>query len=170
MPRTTRARGLLAALLIMLLTACGEPPVALDVPPRGPDQHILDTVGVVDAALEADLRALSASSGLDVVALAFEDKRTSLGQADRGGKLLLREWDADIVLVAVAAPGDFGSTEADRRRFFGVFASDRFAVSRSLRERIIFERVQLLAADNAWADAFAAAADELATELADREG
>jgi hypothetical protein len=157
---------LVVALLLVLAVGCGEPEVDLDVPPRGPDQHLLDEVGILDAAIEVRLREVSERSGLDVVALTFEDERTTLGQADRGGRLLLREWDADVVLVAVAMPGDFTSVEADRSRFFGVYATDRFDVSRDLRERIIFERVQLLAAENDWAAAFSAALDELAADLA----
>jgi hypothetical protein len=156
---------LLLVALALALSGCGEPAVDLDVPERAEDQHVLDEVGLLDDAIEQRLREVSAASGFDVVALVFEDERTSLGQADRGGKLLLDAWDADIVLVAVARPGDFASAQADRSRFFGVFATDRFTVSRSLRERIIFERVQLLAAENEWGPAFAAAIEELATEL-----
>jgi hypothetical protein len=40
-------------------------------------------------------------------------------------------------------------------------------VSRDLRERIIFDRVQLLAAENEWIPAFSAALDELEAELTD---
>jgi hypothetical protein len=160
----------LLLLLALALAACGEPEVDLDVPPRGADQHLLDVPGVVGAGVEERLREVSEATGLDVVGLAFEDERTSLGQADRGGRLLLREWDADVVLVAVARPGDFTSDEADRSRFFGVYATDRFDVSRGLRERIIFERVQLLAAENEWGAAFLAALDELEDDIAGAEG
>ncbi len=156
--------------LVLLLAGCGEPPVAYDPPPRAADQQLLDTVGLLDAATEDRLREVSEATGFDVVGLAFDDERASLGQADRGGKLLLDDWDADVVLVAVAQPGDFVSEEAERSRYFGVFATDRFAVSREVRERIIFDRVQLLAADNEWVAAFAAAIDELETELAQAEG
>lgn len=161
-------RRLLAFLLtaLVLLAACGEPAVDLDVPTRGPDQHLLDEVGLLDAAVEQRLREVSAASGLDVVALVFEDERTNMGQADRGGRALLDAWDADVVLVAVAGPGDFTSEDAERRRYFGVYANDRFAVSRDVRERIIFDRVQLLAAENAWIPAFLAAVDQLEEELA----
>lgn len=159
-----------AVLLLVLLAACGEPAVDLEVPRRAPDQHLLDAAGILDSSVEQRLRELSEAAGLDVVGLAFEDEQTTLGQADRGGRLLLREWDADVVLVAVAAPGDFASADADRTRFFGVYSTDRFDVSRDLRERIIFERVQLLAAENEWVAAFHAAIDELAAEAGDQGG
>jgi hypothetical protein len=157
----------LVLLLCLASTACGEPPVAFDPPPRGPGQQLLDDAQILDAAIEERLREVSTATGSDVVGLTFTDERTSMGQADRGGKLLLDAWDADVVLVAVAAPGDFTSVEPDRRRFFGVFAADRFSVSRDLRERIIFDRVQLLAAENEWIPAFSAALDELEAELTD---
>jgi hypothetical protein len=151
--------------LVLLLVGCGEPPVALEVPERSAGAHLLDTAGLLGATTEDRLREVSASTGLDVVGLTFEDERATLGQADRGGKRLLSEWDADVVLVAVGRPGDFVSEDAERSRYFGVFAGDRFTVSRDVRERIIYERVQLLAAENAWAPAFAAAIDELEAEL-----
>lgn len=160
-------RALLLVAVGVLLAACGEPPVDLDVPRRGPDQHVLDEVGILDASVEERLAEVSSETGFDVVALAFEDERTSLGQADRGGRLLLREWDADVVLVTVGREGDLTSTEHDRNRFFGVYSTDRFAISRSLRERIIFDAVQLLAADNEWVPAYHAAIDELEAALAD---
>jgi hypothetical protein len=161
------ARLAAVVVLLLLLTACGEPEVDLQVPTRGPDQHLLDEVGILDAEVEERLREVSEASGLDVVGLAFEDEQTSLGQADRGGRLLLRQWDADVVLVAVAREGEFTSDAEERSRFFGVYATDRFDVSRDLRERIIFERVQLLAAENDWAGAFLAALTELETDLAE---
>lgn len=153
--------------LILLLAGCGEPAVALEVPDRSAGAHLLDTAGLLGAEIEDRLREVSETTGLDVVGLTFEDERATLGQADRGGKRLLSEWDADVVLVAVGRPGDFTSEDADRSRYFGVSATDRFRVSRDLRERIIFDRVQLLAADNEWTAAFAAAIDELEAELPD---
>lgn len=172
MPERPRRRHLGAALgvlLVLLLGGCGEPEVDLEIPPRGPDQHLLDDAGILDAGLEERLREVSESTGLDVVALTFTDDRTSLGQADRGGRLLLAEWKADVVLVAVARPDDFTSDDADRSRFFGIYSTDRFDVSRDLRERIIFERVQLLAADNEWVPAFHAALDELEADIAEQD-
>lgn len=166
MPERLRLVAPLLA-LALLLTACGEPPVAYEPPTRAPGQHLLDSVGLLDAATEQRLREVSEQTGFDVVGLTFDDERASLGQADRGGKLLLGAWDADVVLVAVAQPGDFISVDDERSRYFGVFSADRFAVSRGLRERIIFDRVQLLAAENQWIPAFTAALDELETELVD---
>jgi hypothetical protein len=160
------ARALLLLAVVGLLAGCGEPPVDLDVPRRGPDQHVVDEAGILDASVEERLAELSETSGYDVVAVAFTDERSSLGQADRGGRMVLREWGADIVLVAVARPDDFTSVEPERNRFFGVFAADRFDVSRDLRERIIFDAVQLLAAENEWVQAFHAAIAELEAELA----
>jgi hypothetical protein len=163
-------RALLAVVAaVLLLVGCGEPPVDLDVPRRGADQHVLDEAGILDASIEERLAELSEDSGYDVVALAFTDDRSSLGQADRGGRMLLREWGADIVLVAVARPDDFTSTAEDRSRFFGVFSADRFDVSRDLRERIIFDAVQRLAAENEWTQAFHAGIAELEAELATQE-
>ena len=163
-----RSRDLIAGLIILLvlaLAACGDPDVALEVPTRAPDQHVLDEVGVLDAAVEEALREVSERSGLDVVAVAFEDEQASRGQADRGGNLVLDAWDADVALVVVGAPGDLTSTEEDRRRHFGVTAGDRFVVTRDLRERIVTERVPGPAADNEWPRAFQDAIDELAAEL-----
>lgn len=157
--------GVLILALAMALAACGDPEVSLEVPTRGPDQHVLDTVGVLDAAVEERLREVSEGSGLDVIAVAFEDEQASRGQADRGGKLVLDEWDADVALVVVAAPGDLTSTDEGRRRHFGVTAGDRFVVTRGLRERIVTERVPEPAADNEWTLAFHAAIDELEAEL-----
>lgn len=154
-------RGVRAGLLVLLvlaLAAC-EPAVALEVPSRSADQRLLDVPGATDAtAVSAALDAAAEASGLDVVGLVFEDDRASLGQADRGGRQLLRAWDADVVLVAVARPGDFGSQAAERARYFGVYAEDRFEVPRGLREEAIFSHAQLPAASNDWTTAFVDAA------------
>jgi uncharacterized membrane protein YgcG len=159
-------KALLLLVAVLALAACGEPEVDLTVPTRGADQHVLDEVGVLDAALEERLAAVSRESGYDVVALAFEDERASLGQADRGGRALLRGWDADVVLVVVGMPGDLTSEAEQRARYFGVFATDRFAVTRGLRERIIDDAVAGPAADNRWAEAYHAAVDELEAAFA----
>jgi hypothetical protein len=160
-------RALLLAVALLLVAGCGDPPVALEVPRRGPDQHVLDEAGILDASIEERLAEVSQETGLDVVALAFTDERASMGQADRGGRLLLDEWDADVVLVTVGRPGDLTSTEEDRSRFFGVYSNDRFTITRELRERIIFDAVQLHAAENEWATAYHAAIDHLAVALAE---
>ena len=160
------ARRLPGALLAVLLVACGEPDVDLSPPPRAAGAQLHDEVGVVDPAVAERLAAVSEASGLDVVGLVYEDERATLGQADRAGRLLLEAWDADIVLVAVAFPGDFANPDPDaRQRFFGVASTDRFTVTRDLRERIVDEAVPPPAAANDWTAAFEAAVDELAADL-----
>jgi hypothetical protein len=167
-PGQLRCVPIVVALGILPLTACGEPEVELAPPARAAGAHVLDEAGVVDASVDERLAELAAERGYDVVALAYEDDRASLGQADRAGRLVLEEWDADIVLVAVAHPGDFDNPDPDaRRRYFGVTATDRFTVTRGLRERIVEEAVPGPAADNDWSAAFHAAVDELATDLPD---
>jgi hypothetical protein len=152
--------------LLAVAAGCAEPGVALEVPDRAPGQRVLDPAGILDDAVAARLDTAADKAEVDVVALAFTDEAASLGQADRGGRRLLEAWDADVVLVAVARPGDFASRDDDRRRFFGVFSADRFAVPRGLREDILEEVVPSLAARNRWPAAFIAAADALATGLA----
>ena len=156
-----------AVLLAALLAACGEPEPDLSPPERAAGEQVLDEAGVLDATIGERLAELRDDTGYDVVALAYEDDRATLGQADRAGRLLLDAWDADIVLVAVAFPGDFDNPDPDdRQRFFGVTATDRFTVTRDLRERIVDEAVPDPAARNDWPAAFHVAIDELAAELA----
>lgn len=157
--------GLLTALL--LVAGCGEPAVDLDPPPRQPGQHVLDQAGLLEgSAIPRRLEALS-ESGLDVIAVTYETPRAGLGENRRAGQLMVEEWDADIALVAVAAPGDFTSTDTETRsRFFGLESADHFAVSRGLRERIAEELAPPLAAENAWPEVFSMAIDELERELA----
>lgn len=155
----------LLATAAVIVVGCGDPAVDLDPPDRG-GGYVLDAAGVLDRTVGERLEGLSQRSGLDVVALAFTDERASLGQADRGGRMLLRQWGADVVLVAVARPGDFDSDDLDaRRRFFGVYAEDRFTVTRSLREAIVEEAVPAPASENDWRGAFHAAIDVLDAEL-----
>jgi hypothetical protein len=154
-------RSALAALLL-LFAGCGEPAIDVDIPGRQPGQVLLDEAGLLDADVAERAAALPA----DVVLLTFESPHASLGHADRAGRALLDAWAADVALVAVAAPGDFTSTdEADRRRFFGVVAADVRAISRDARERIAEQAVPPLAAANDWAAAFRAALDELEADL-----
>lgn len=161
-------RKVLAVVLtVVALAACGEPPVALDVPQREQDQSVLDLAGIIgDARSDLDDALDAVAYDLDVVALTFESPDASLGLADRAGKKVLHEWDADVVLVAVARPGDFSSTAADRRRFFGVVPADAYRVPGGLRERIVEESVPPLAADNDWVGVFLRAAAELREGLA----
>lgn len=169
--RSRRARRLAAAVgLAAALLACGEPAVGVELPSRRDDQQVLDLAGVLDDGVERRLSQMRAELGVDVVAFTFEDERASLGQADRGGRLVLGEWGADVVLVAVARPGDFTNPDPSaRRRFFGVNAEDRFAVGRDLRERVVEEAVPPPASDNDWTRAFHAAIDVIDEHLR-REG
>lgn len=162
-------RTLVACVLAALvLAACGEPEVDLDVPDRAEGQRLLDVADVMDDSVEEALAQAAAATDLDIVALAFEDERASLGQADRGGSTLLAAWDADVVVVVVGFPGDLTADDPEARaRYFGVYG-DRFDVPRSVREQINDEVVAPLAADNDWTGAFTAAAETLAVELEDR--
>jgi len=152
--------------LMFLIAACGEPAVDLAVPERAEGQRLFDEVGALDeGTVSGALDDAAAVSGLDVVGLVFEDDDVSAGQADRGGRELLDAWGGDVVLVAVAAPGDFTSDDEDRERFFGVYGSDRFEIPRSLREDIIDNYMTPLAAENAWTEGFQAAAEALADQV-----
>jgi uncharacterized membrane protein YgcG len=165
MPDRRKAAAVAAAAAIAL-GACGEPEVALDPPERPTGAHVHDEVGVLDASVNERLAALEEATGLDVVAVTYEDERASLGQADRAGHRLLEAWDADAVLVAVAFPGDFAEPDPEaRQRFFGITATDRFAVSRGLRGRIVDDAVPGPAGVNDWTAAFHAAIDELEAEF-----
>lgn len=160
--------ALVAATLV--LTACGEPDVDLELPPRETGQHVLDTAGILSGTESgtevAERLADLAEAGLDLVAVTYETPQASLGENRRAGSLVVEEWGADIALVAVAVPGDFASTDADsRRRFFGLEPADTFAVPGGLRERIAEERAPPLAEANDWPAVFTMAIDEIEREL-----
>lgn len=164
-------RGLPAvALLAVLAAGCGEPPVALDVPARGDGQTVLDRAGILDEAALAPVLA-AVAPGSDVVAVTYETAQASAGEAARAGQLVVREWGADIVLVAVAVPGDFTSTaddptrEGSRQRFFGIEPADRYAVAGGLREEVVEGTVPPVAATNEWQRVFVTAAEELRAGL-----
>lgn len=160
-------RRLAALLALCALTACAEPVVDLDVPDREAGQHVLDRAGLLNGTDVPDRLAQLAEAGLDVVAVTYETDQASLGEGSRAGQLVVAEWDADVALVAVAAPGDFTNPDPDTRdRFFGLESADRYALSRSLRERIAEERAPPLAARNDWPAVFSMAIDELEAELA----
>lgn len=144
-----------------LLVACGEPGVDVDFPARAQGQVMLDEAAVLGDAV----RARAADMPADVVVLTFESPDASLGHADRAGRALLDAWDADVALVAVAAPGDFTSAAEGRQRFFGVVSADVRAVSRGARERIAEDVVPPLAAQNDWKAVFLAALDEVEEDL-----
>lgn len=143
---------------LVLLAACGEPAVDVAIPAREPSQHVLDLADVLDDdALERRLAALD----VDVVALTYETEQASCGEAFRAGRELVAAWDADVAIVAVAAPGDFTSTAADRERCLGVQAGAA-VVSGGVREQIAEEVAPPLAGENDWQGAFDAAVEELA--------
>jgi hypothetical protein len=162
------AIGIVAAgVLVAAALTLREPDVAFTAPERGPGEHVHDPAGVLDAdAVARRLADLEEAAGVDVVAVAWEDERASLGQAARGAERLMAAWEADAALSAVAHPGAFSDQEVGRR-FFGVEA-DRFEVGSDLRERIVEEAVPGPAAENDWTAAFLAAAAELEAELEQR--
>jgi hypothetical protein len=151
----------------LVLAACGEPPVPLDVPERDFAQAVLDEAGIVDEDDRALQRALGAVRllGWDPVLVAFEADGANMGLADRAGRKVLDAWGADIALVAVADPGHFMREGAGRQRFFGLFARDVREVPRAVRERIAEQLVPPVAARNDWTGAFALSLRELADAL-----
>jgi hypothetical protein len=160
----SRPRRVLCALTVALLAlaGCGEPAVDLDPPARKAGQHVLDEAGLLGGSDVADRLAALAGDGLDVVAVTYETQQAGLGENRRAGQLMLEQWGADIALVAVAAPGDFTSTDAEARaRFFGLESADQFAVPRGLRERIAEELAPPIAAGNDWPGVFTMAIDEI---------
>jgi hypothetical protein len=156
-----RRSGLAAAAVAAVLLAGCEPAVDLALPPREPDQVVLDQADILSDAVEQRLRALG-SQGRDVVALTYETEQAGRGEASRAARLLLERWDADVALVAVARPGDFTSTADGRDRFFGLDAADTRAIPRARREEIVESLVPPIAGRNNWDGAFLAALDHLA--------
>lgn len=162
-------RNVAAAALaaVCVVAACGEPAPDVDLPARSGDAHVADEAGVFDAQERGDLEErLSeiAVDGPDVVALTYETDQANCGEAYRAAKRFVQAWDADIALVAVAAPGDFDSTEDTRKRCLGVQPRDERAVPGGLREEIAETLVPPKAADNDWYGAFVVAADALAEQ------
>ncbi len=158
----TRKGFAAAVVAAALLAGCGEPAVDLDLPAREPGQQVLDLAGILDAGAVGERLDALRAHGLDVVAVTYETAQSSCGEAFRAGGELVEAWDADVALVAVAAPGDFTATGDDRERCLGVRPRDDRAVPGDLRERIAEQIVPPLAAGNDWAGAFVAAADALA--------
>ncbi len=154
-------RNVLAAVVLVLLVACGEPPVDVAVPEREQGQHVLDNAGILDEArLEARLADV-ASGGPDIVALTYETEQASCGEAFRAAREFVRTWNADVAVVAVARPGDFTSDDQGRERCVGVQPLQDRAVPGSLRERIAEELVPPKASANDWDGAFEVAVDAL---------
>lgn len=159
--------GGLAALLLAVVgvAGCGEPDPDLDVPDRADGQVVADLAGVVDEAEVGEAFGALADDGWDAVALVFETPQANQGEAQRAGRELLEAWEVDLVVVAVARPGDFDSDAPDRRRAVGVEAPTARAVPGALREDVANDAMRPHAEDNAWTAAFLAAAEALSDGL-----
>lgn len=164
MIRRTALMALAATLLLtaaLLLTACGEPPLAISLPPR--DGQVADLAGILDldvvtAALEAH-----GADGVDIVVLTYTTADANCGEAFRAGQQLVEAWDADVAMVAVAAPGDFADPEGERCA--GVQPRDDFAVGRGTREEITEVLWPPLIDANEWTEVVLVGADELHAAL-----
>lgn len=154
-----------AAALLALAGGCGEPPLGLELPARAEQQQVADLADILDTAVEERLAAVLAEEDLDVVGLTYTTPQASCGEAFRAGRALVRAWNADVAVVAVAREGDFASEAEGRERCLGVSPRDEFAVPGSLREEIAEGLLPPIAARNAWSEAFTAAADRLAEAL-----
>ncbi len=153
-----------AAALAATAVGCGEPAVDLELPER--DGHVADLAGIAGDDLDGRLADVEAETGLDIVVLTYETGQANCGEAFRAGGELVGAWDADVAVVAVAAPGDFTSTEDGRERCLGVRPRDEHAVPAGLREEIAEGIVPPIAAENRWDEALQAAVDRLLEELA----
>jgi hypothetical protein len=146
----------------LLITACGEPAVGVDLPEREGGQHAADLAQILDVdQLEQSLTQAEAAEGLDIVALTYETEEASCGEAVRPAREFVRSWDADIAVVAVARPGDFTSDAEQRQRCLGVQPLDDRAVPGSVREEIAEELVPPRSRVNDWDGAFAVAVETL---------
>lgn len=160
-----RRRLLAAVVMAALAAACGEPPVAVEMPPRSEGQQVADLAGVLDESQRQDLQdrlEALAAAGDDIVTLTYETDDATCGEAYRAANQFVRAWDADIALVAVARPGDFQATGEQRQRCVGVQPAEERAVDGDLRERIAEEIVPAHTGDNDWHGAFVAAVEALA--------
>ena len=157
-----RVLGVVAA--AVLLASCGEPAADVRIPDRGEGQVVLDQADILED--ESVVETLTALGGRDVVALTFLSPQAGMGEADRAGRQLLAQWDADIALVAVAPEGDFASADVENReRYFGLVAADAYDVPRGLREEIVEQLAPAIAADNEWTRLFVTAAQQLREAL-----
>lgn len=150
------------------LTACsGEPQPDLVVPQRAEGQVVLDLANILEDEAVAD--SLAEIEGFDAVAVSYETHQANAGEARRAAQRVVREWDADLVVIAVARPGDFPATDDDRERFVGVEPADAFAVPGGLREEIAEEALGEVATSNDWTAVFTTAAELLAEGLGPTE-
>ena len=155
---------LLTVALALVVSACGEPPIAFDIPARD-GRQVLDDAGILDRdALEAAL-VEHAEAGVDIVALTYTVEGANCGEAFRAGREFVQAWEADVAIVAVAEPGDF--EDADGERCVGLAPLDDFELGRGTREEISEVIWPPLIADNAWVEIFDVAADELFSALSD---
>jgi hypothetical protein len=165
------SKALAALVLALLVGGCGEPEVDLALPERAPGQAVLDQADVLDDGALVGVLAPLRELGYDAVAVTYESQQAGRGEAARAGRRIVEEWGADVVLVAVAQPGDFASTVVDRedpedrQRFFGIEPADTFAVPGGLREEIVEDTVPAIAEDNDWQAVFTTAADRLTEGL-----
>jgi hypothetical protein len=152
-------------LLALVLSACGEPEVDIEIPQRDDGDYVFDDAGILDEEALEDRLAELDESGPEIVALTYETEQASCGEAYRAARQFVRGWNADIALVAVARPGDFASDDkGTRERCLGVQPLDDRAVSGDLREQIAEELVPPITADNDWDAAFESAVDALAEQ------
>lgn len=152
-----------ATVALVVLTGCGEPPLAVDIPPRATGSHLADLAGVVDAAaVEERLRTLEDGTGVDVVALLYEAAGANCGEAFRAGAALVEAWDADVAVVAVARPGGFTVEDAGRERCIGLRPRTESLVPPGVREEIAEEVLPPLARARRWDEAVLVAAQRAA--------
>ncbi|QBI21619.1 hypothetical protein ER308_19985 [Egibacter rhizosphaerae] len=150
---------------VAVLFSGNEPDPDLAVSEREGDARVVDPAGVLDGDAVGEAFARLDEAGWDGVALAFESEQANQGEAQRSGRLLLEEWDVDLVVVAVARPGDFEVGPNGGRRAVGVEARNAREVPGELRERISDEVMAPHAEENAWTAAFVEAAEALEAEL-----
>ena len=155
-------RGAVAwGVALIVLAACGEPPIDVAIPAREGTQRVADLAGILDAAALEKVLAEAAQDGTDIVALTYETEQAGCGEAYRAAQEFVARWAANVALVAVAQPGDFASTEETRERCFGLQPGPGGDLPGDLRERIAEQLVPAETADNDWDSAFAVAVDAL---------
>lgn len=159
-----RRASLAVLIALCAVAACtGEPEPDLEVPDRAEGQVVLDQADILDD--EQVAVALSRIAGFDAVAVTYETEQANAGEARRAAQRILRRWGADLVVIAVAQPGDFTATGPERERFVGLEPADTFAVPGELREEIAEESLADVATTNDWTAVFTTAADLLADGL-----